>query len=221
MKKEFVTNASHELKTPLTAISCFVENIEGENDIVTIKHYISIIKKHSERLTKIVTDLLSLSELENNKNTELIKLDISQIITSVIDLYKNKLEQKNLKLEFIKPEGDFIINGNEFYIEQMLMNLIDNAIRYTEKGQITVKLEKQNDKINLIVEDTGIGIAPEHLPRLFERFYVVDKARSRKLGGTGLGLSIVKYITNIHNATINLDSKVNKGTTVIIRFNAI
>ncbi|MDD5021649.1 MAG: ATP-binding protein [Endomicrobiaceae bacterium] len=221
MKKEFVTNASHELKTPLTAISCFVENIESEDDINTVKYYISIIKKHSERLTKIVTDLLSLSELENNKNMELAKLDISKTIAPIIDLYKNKIEQKHLKLEFIKPESDFIINGNEFYIEQMLMNLIDNALRYTEKGQITVKLEKENNKINLIVEDTGIGIAQEHLPRLFERFYVVDKARSRKSGGTGLGLSIVKYITNIHNATINLDSKVNAGTTVVISFNAI
>lgn len=221
MKKEFVTNASHELKTPLTAISCFVENIESEDDINTVKHYISIIKKHSERLTKIVTDLLSLSELENNKNTELIKLDISKIIVSVIDLYKNKIEQKKLELEFIKHDENFIINGNEFYIEQMLMNLIDNAIRYTEKGKITVKLEKQNDKINLIVEDTGIGIAHEHLPRLFERFYVVDKARSRKSGGTGLGLSIVKYITNIHNATIAIDSKVNTGTSVTVKFNTI
>lgn len=221
MKKEFVTNASHELKTPLTAISCFVENIESEDDMNTVKHYISIIKKHSERLTKIVTDLLSLSELENNKNTELIKLNISKVIESVIDLYKNKIEQKNLKLEFIKHDGNFTINGNEFYIEQMLMNLIDNALRYTEKGKITVKLEKQNDKINLIVEDTGIGIAQEHLPRLFERFYVVDKARSRKSGGTGLGLSIVKYITNIHNATIAIDSKVNTGTAVTVKFNAI
>ena len=114
-----------------------------------------------------------------------------------------------------------MINANEFYIEQMFMNLIDNAIRYTEKGQITVKLERQNDKINLTVEDTGIGIAAEHLPRLFERFYVVDKARSRKSGGTGLGLSIVKYITNIHGATITVDSKVNSGTSFTVKFNAV
>lgn len=222
MKKEFVTNASHELKTPLTAISCFVENIESENDISTIKHYTSIIKKHTERLTKIVTDLLSLSELENNKNIEFSKTDLLKITDSVIDFYKNRTGQKKLKFEFIKNEGLFVINANEFYIEQMLMNLIDNAIRYTEEeGQITVKLKKQNDKINLTIEDTGIGIAPEHLPRLFERFYVVDKARSRKSGGTGLGLSIVKYIANIHGATITVDSKVNFGTSFTIEFNSI
>lgn len=221
MKKEFVTNASHELKTPLTAISCFVENIESEDDINTVKHYISIIKKHSERLTKIVTDLLALSELENNKNIEFTKTDLSKITDSLIDFYKNRTGQKNLKFEFIKNEGPFMINANEFYIEQMFMNLIDNAIRYTEKGQITVKLERQNDKINLTVEDTGIGIAPEHLPRLFERFYVVDKARSRKSGGTGLGLSIVKYITNIHGASITVDSKVNSGTSFTVKFNAL
>ena len=221
MKKEFVTNASHELKTPLTAISCFVENIESEDDINTVKHYISIIKKHSERLTKIVTDLLALSELENNKNIEFIKTDLSKITAPLIDVYKNRTGQKNLKFEFIKNEGPFMINANEFYIEQMFMNLIDNAIRYTEKGQITVKLERQNDKINLTVEDTGIGIAPEHLPRLFERFYVVDKARSRKSGGTGLGLSIVKYITNIHGAAITVDSKVNSGTSFTVKFNAV
>ncbi|GAB1401660.1 ATP-binding protein [Elusimicrobiota bacterium] len=221
MKKEFVTNASHELKTPLTAISCFVENIECETDVNTIKHYISIIKKHSERLTKIVTDLLSLSELENNKNTEMAKLDISKIIESVIDLYKNKVEQKNLNIEFIKTNENFTIDGNEFYLEQMLMNIIDNSLRYTEKGKITVKLEKQKDTVSLVVEDTGIGISQEHLPRLFERFYVVDKARSRKSGGTGLGLSIVKYITNIHNATISIDSKINTGTSVTVKFKAI
>lgn len=222
MKKEFVTNASHELKTPLTAISCFVENIESEDDISTIKHYTSIIKKHTERLTKIVSDLLSLSELENNKNIEFTKTDLSKITDSVIDFYKNRTGQKNLKFELIKNEGPFIINANEFYIGQMFMNLIDNAIRYTEEeGQITVKLKRQNDKINLTIEDTGIGIAPEHLPRLFERFYVVDKARSRKSGGTGLGLSIVKYIANIHGATITVDSKVNFGTSFTVKFDAL
>ncbi len=218
MKKEFVTNASHELKTPLTAISCFVENIENEDDLDTVKHYVSIIKKHSERLTKIVTDLLDLSELENSKNIEFIKTDLSKIAESLINFYKNRAEQKNLKFEFIKNEGPFTINANEFYIEQMFMNIIDNAIRYTEKGTITIKLEKQDDKINLTIKDTGIGIAQEHLPRLFERFYVVDKARSRKSGGTGLGLSIVKYITNIHGATITVDSKINSGTAFMIEF---
>ena len=103
----------------------------------------------------------------------------------------------------------------------MLMNIIDNSLRYTEKGKITVKLEKQKDTVSLVVEDTGIGISQEHLPRLFERFYVVDKARSRKSGGTGLGLSIVKYITNIHNATISIDSKINTGTSVTVKFKAI
>lgn len=219
MKKEFVTNASHELKTPLTAISCFVENIETEDDIDAIKRYTVVIKKHSERLTKIVTDLLSLSELENNKNIELVKMDLAKTVFAASDLYKNRTEQKNIKLDFTKTDGSFFINGNEFYIEQMLVNLLDNALRYTEKGSIAVKLESAPDKVILTVSDTGIGISKEHLPRLFERFYVVDKARSRKSGGTGLGLSIVKYITNIHNASITIDSTVNEGTSVTVKFN--
>jgi len=219
MKKEFVTNASHELKTPLTAISCFVENIESEDDIDAIKRYTAVIKKHSERLTKIVTDLLSLSELENNKNIELVKMDLSKTVFAAADLYKNRTEQKNIKLDFTKTGNSFFINGNEFYIEQMLVNLLDNALRYTEKGTITVKLESSPDKVILTVSDTGIGIAKEHLPRLFERFYVADKARSRKSGGTGLGLSIVKYITTIHNALITIDSTVNEGTSVTVKFN--
>ncbi|MFA7674668.1 MAG: ATP-binding protein [Endomicrobiia bacterium] len=219
IKREFVANASHELKTPLTAINGFVETIETETDIESIKHYIEIIKKHSLRLSRIVTDLLSLSEMEHNRNIELIPLQLEEIISNTMNLFTNKLNAKNLSFNFIKKDGEkYTILANEFYIEQMLINLIENAIKYTEEGQITIKLDKDKDKVILEIADTGIGIAEEHLSRIFERFYVVDKARSRKTGGTGLGLAIVKYIVNNHNAIIEVSSKQNIGTTFTIRF---
>ena len=219
IKREFVANASHELKTPLTAINGFVETIEAETDIENIKHYIEIIKKHSIRLSRIVTDLLSLSEMEHNRNIELIPLQLEEIISNTMNLFTNKLNAKNLSFNFIKKDGEkYTILANEFYIEQMLINLIENAIKYTEEGQITIKLDKDKDKVILEIADTGIGIAEEHLSRIFERFYVVDKARSRKTGGTGLGLAIVKYIVNNHNAIIEVSSKQNIGTTFTIRF---
>lgn len=219
MKREFVANASHELKTPLTAISGFIETLETETDIENIKHYVEIIKKHALRLSRIVTDLLSLSEMENNKNIELFPVDLRKLVSDTMSLFAAKIAVKNLNFYFINDEKEkYTILANEFYIEQMLINLIENAIRYTEKGKIEIKLDKHNDKVVLSVSDTGIGIAEEHLPRIFERFYVVDKARSRKTGGTGLGLSIVKYIVNNHNAVIEVSSRQNAGTTFTVIF---
>jgi two-component system phosphate regulon sensor histidine kinase PhoR len=219
MKREFVANASHELKTPLTAINGFVETIETETDIANIRHYIEIIKKHSLRLSRIVTDLLSLSEMENNKNIEMSSLDLGKIVSDTMNLFAGKITAKNLTFQFIKKDDEkYTVSGNEFYIEQMLINLIENAIKYTEKGAVTVKLDKQDNRVILSVSDTGIGIAEEHLPRIFERFYVVDKARSRKTGGTGLGLSIVKYIVNNHNAVIEVSSRQSAGTVFTVKF---
>ncbi len=219
MKREFVANASHELKTPLTAINGFVETIETETDIANIRHYIEIIKKHSLRLSRIVTDLLSLSEMENNKNIEMSSLDLGKIVSDTMNLFAGKIAAKNLTFQLIKKEDEkYTVSGNEFYIEQMLINLIENAIKYTEKGAVTVKLDKQDNRVILSVSDTGIGIAEEHLPRIFERFYVVDKARSRKTGGTGLGLSIVKYIVNNHNAVIEVSSRQSAGTVFTVKF---
>jgi len=217
IKKDFVANVSHELRTPLTAIKGYVETLEEEVK-GSSKHYLDIIKKHTERLINIVSDLLLLSELEDKGLTQTgEKVNLEEVAKNVLKIFEQKAEEKGLKLNLI-CEGKSIIKGDPFKLEQMFINLIDNAIKYTEKGEVNVLL-KQNDKEVIVkVKDTGIGIPKEHLGRIFERFYVVDKSRSKKLGGTGLGLSIVKHIVLLHNGKIDVESTPYKGTEFIITF---
>lgn len=215
IKRDFVVNVSHELRTPLTAIKGFVETLEEEIDK---KHsrYLNIIKKHVDRLINIVQDLVLLSELEEvNTKIELKTVYMKNLITDVLKLFENKIEQKGLSLKQ-SIQNVPAIQADAFKLEQMLINLLDNAIKYTEKGFIKLSLRKENKQIVIKVEDTGIGIPEKHLGRIFERFYVVNKSHSRKLGGTGLGLSIVKHIVLLHNGKIDVESVVGKGTRFTI-----
>ncbi|HXK44368.1 MAG TPA: ATP-binding protein, partial [bacterium] len=165
-------------------------------------------------------DLITLAQLENEKPVvEFKKVDIINIANNAISLFSKKAMEKGIKIELIYnniPE----INGDAFRLEQMFINLIDNAIRFTEKGQITISMNHRNNAVIIKIADTGIGIPPQHIPKIFERFYVVDKARSRQTGGTGLGLSIVKHIVLLHNGTINVESTPGKGTNFIIKLPA-
>jgi len=217
IKKDFVVNVSHELRTPLTAIKGYVETLEEEIK-GSSKHYLDIIKKHTERLINIVSDLLLLSELEEKGLTQ-IKEDVNleEMAENVCKIFEQKAKEKNLKLNLI-CESKPVIKGDPFKLEQMFINLIDNAIKYTEKGEISILLKRTDKEIIVKVKDTGIGIPEEHLNRLFERFYVVDKSRSKKLGGTGLGLSIVKHIVLLHNGKIDVESTPGKGTEFTITF---
>jgi len=219
IKKDFVVNVSHELRTPLTAIKGYVETLEEEIK-GSSKHYLDIIKKHTERLINIVSDLLLLSELEE-KGLIQIKEDVNleEMAENVCKIFEQKAKEKNLKLNLI-CESKPVIKGDPFKLEQMFINLIDNAIKYTEKGEISILLKRTDKEIIVKVKDTGIGIPEEHLNRLFERFYVVDKSRSKKLGGTGLGLSIVKHIVLLHNGKIDVESTPGKGTEFTITFPA-
>ena len=219
IKKDFVVNVSHELRTPLTAIKGYVETLEEEIK-GSSKHYLDIIKKHTERLINIVSDLLLLSELEE-KGLIQIKEDVNleEMAENVCKIFEQKAKEKNLKLNLI-CESKPVIKGDPFKLEQMFINLIDNAIKYTEKGEISILLKRTDKEIIVKVKDTGIGIPEEHLNRLFERFYVVDKSRSKKLGGTGLGLSIVKHIVLLHNGKIDVESTPGEGTEFIITFPA-
>ncbi|MDR2709412.1 MAG: GHKL domain-containing protein, partial [Elusimicrobiota bacterium] len=175
---------------------------------------VEIIQKQSKRLSNIVTDILSLSDLENTDAKEIEKTDveISSILDDIISLYQKKAEIKNLKIKKEAAADIKTIYANEFYLEQALINLIDNAIKYTEKGAIAIKVCAKNNFVQITVADTGLGIEQKHLPRLFDRFYVVDKSRSRASGGTGLGLAIVKHIAIVHNGFIEVESKVGKGS---------
>jgi len=212
MKRDFIANVSHELRTPLTSIKGFIETLlEDSNE--EKKHYLNIIKRNTDRLINIVEDLLILSELEKrNFAIKVSAVDPSLLIRNIVQIFKQKMEEKNLKLNLELPDNLPTIEADEFKLEQLFVNLIDNAVKYTESGSISVRADKCEDSITFIISDTGIGIPKNDLSRIFERFYVVDKSRSRRVGGTGLGLSIVKHIILLHHGRIEVESIKKKGT---------
>ncbi len=215
-KKEFVANLAHELKTPLTAISGFLETLEEEKLSPEGRGYLDIIKRNTARLVRLVEDLARLSELEE-KGLELEKspLDLAAVVRAVVEAYQKEASKKGLYLKMeLEPLPH--IAADAFQIEQLVINLVDNAIRYTEKGGVVVSLKPEAGGVFLSVTDTGIGIPEEHLPRIFERFYVVDKSRSRRTGGTGLGLSIVKHIVLAHGGKIEVKSAPGFGSSFMV-----
>ena len=216
VKADFVANVSHELRTPLTAIKGFVETLEEEASEKE-QRFLKIIRKHTDRLINLISDLLLLSKLEDReKRIEIEEVDLKKLIFNVSKIFEEKIKEKNLKLELIAPQNLSLVKVDSFLMEQLFINLIDNAVKYTKEGKIKIEIIPINHRVKIKVCDTGIGIPKEHLSRIFERFYVVDKTRSRELGGTGLGLSIVKHIVLLHNGEISVDSQVGKGTTFTI-----
>lgn len=216
-RKEFVANVSHELRTPLTAIQGLSETLIEFPDLVQDKraHFIDVIHTHSIRLESIIENLLTLSKIE--KETEIDEIDfvdesVILALSNAIFLCKDKALKRNIDIILNNTE-DIIFKHNSSLIEQAIINLLNNAIKYSNgNSKITITVVKQNNDIKISVADQGSGIPEEHLPRLFERFYRVDKARSRQLGGTGLGLSIVKHITLAHRGTVTVSSEIDKGT---------
>lgn len=214
VKKDLVANISHELRTPLTMIKGYLDTLEEESLAAAARSYVSIIKNNVERLERIVRDLLTLAELESRKSlAEREKVSLADIVARVVEQFKAYAQKKNLFLRAEMPTELPMVLGDSWRLEQMLVNLVDNAIKYTERGGVTIKLEKAENDLIIKIEDTGIGIAAEHLGRIFERFYVVDKHRSRQQGGTGLGLSIVKHIVLLHGGKISVESRQGVGTT--------
>lgn len=217
IKRDFVINVSHELKTPLTAIKGFAETLEDEMDNDDHIHYLNIINRHTDRLINIVRDLLILSELEKEDTTLILnKVSLQEMIANVIVIFEQKLKEKNLSLEYTIQDDFPKINVDVFRFEQVIVNLIDNGIKYTDEGGVKLNafIEEENAIIEVI--DTGVGISKEDQKRIFERFYIVDKSRSKKVGGTGLGLSIVKHIINLHNGDIRIESQKGVGTKFTI-----
>lgn len=220
MRRDFVANVSHELRTPLSAIHGYAETLlDGAmHDEAVAKKFINIIFRHSSRLSQLVTDLLDLSKLESpDFSLDLEPVPINRLMRSVISLAKPQADHKQLTIDF-KPNPDIEgVMGHTSTLEQVLTNLLDNAIKYTpEGGHITLSTQfhaQHLDWMEINISDTGHGIPQKHLPRLFERFYRVDKARSRDMGGTGLGLSIVKHIVQSHGGDIWVNSTVGEGTT--------
>lgn len=220
VRTDFVVNVSHELKTPLTLIKGYVETLEDKavDDDKKAHKFITIIKDHTDRLSKIVDDLLSLSELELSEDSiEKVEFDLKSLVDDIALGFGHELTARKQTLSIESQGNNFIIAADRDKIEQLFVNLIDNAIKYTGKGgQIEICLVQQNGGFVVTVEDNGVGIPKEHLDRVFERFYRVDKARSRQLGGTGLGLGIAKHIVLAHKGEIRIESDVNKGTKVFV-----
>lgn len=221
MRKDFVANVSHELKTPLTSIKGFVETLKsGAVDNVEVRdRFLNIVDIEVGRLNTLIEDLLILSDIEKRRNhTEDEAIDIYNEVRTVVDMMEKIAQTKNVDLQFECEPGMGQLFGNAGWFKQMMINLIDNGIKYCEEqGEVTVKIYEENNEAVFVVKDNGMGIDDEHLERLFERFYRVDKARSRKVGGTGLGLAIVKHVVISLNGKIDVKSKVGAGTEFIVR----
>ncbi|AZT91519.1 HAMP domain-containing protein [Caldicellulosiruptor changbaiensis] len=217
MRKQFVANVSHELRTPITTIKTYSETLLDVDDEETKKQFLSVIIKECDRMTRLVSDLLYLSRLDSGENIlNLEEVNLSELVRFVCEKLKIHAKKKNQTLSCSILQ-DVVAMVDRDKIEQVLINLISNAVTYVqESGQINVVLQKEEDKIKIIVKDNGPGIPEEDLPRIFERFYRVDKARSRELGGSGLGLSIADEIVKAHGGTILVESKVGSGTTFTV-----
>ncbi len=217
-KRDFVANVSHELRTPLTAIKGYAETL-AEEASGEAKKYLGVILRHADRLIDLTKDLLSLSALEEKGNLlQREAMDWPELLAGIRVLFEKKLLEKNLSLDITLPEDleRIAFNGDRFRLEQMLINLLDNAIKYTDQGGIAIRLAAAAGRLTIECRDSGAGIPPEHLPRIFERFYVVDKARSRQSGGTGLGLAIVKHIVSLHGGEITAASQQGQGSVFTI-----
>ena len=219
MRKEFVANVSHELKTPLTSIKGYSETImNGDLTYQEIARFSKVINQEANRMDRLVADLLQLSRFDYKKvSWKKMMFSIVDVAKGVCEKMKYAAKEKNHKLECIVTVEPPNVYADRDAIEQVIMNIVSNSIKYTKDGgTITVYVGSINNNVYIKVIDNGIGIPPQDLNRIFERFYRVDKARSRKMGGTGLGLSIVKEIIDGNNGTIDIKSEVNKGTEVII-----
>lgn len=220
-KKQFTANLSHELKTPLTSIAGYAELIEtGIAKEEDVKPFASTIRKQALRLVSVSEDIIRLSQLEENDDSATISfssVDVYDIAEKCVKALSVNAELKGITVT-LTGESTFI-KGNSSLLEEMIYNLIDNAIRYNrENGSISVAVTDNENETVVSVKDTGIGIDEKYQERVFERFFRVDKSRSKETGGTGLGLAIVKHIAKIHDADIEIQSKIGEGTQISVHF---
>jgi two-component system phosphate regulon sensor histidine kinase PhoR len=221
LRKEFVANVSHELRTPLTMIKGFVETLRDGalDDRPRALEYLATVERHSDQLANLVNDLLDLSRLDSGADIVASSpVHVDAVLRRVEEITRPAADKKRHALSFSVASGLPAVLGNPDYLQRALANLVENAIKYTKDGgQISVSAVQQNGQIAIEVRDTGIGIPPEDLSRIFERFYRVDRSRSREMGGTGLGLSIVKHIVQNHGGTVDVTSTIGEGSTFTIR----
>jgi two-component system phosphate regulon sensor histidine kinase PhoR len=217
IRQDFVANVSHELRTPLTTIKGYAETLlDGALKEDQAFQFVQVIQRHTDRLTKIVQDLLMLSKIETKEfQLKMEMISLPNLIDDIIDFLKEPAEKKKISLSRHEIPPSLTLRADRSYLEQVLINLLDNAIKYTpEGGKVIVSaVEKNSEDIQFSIEDNGIGIPKEDLSRIFERFYRVDKGRSKELGGTGLGLSIVKHLVQAHGGRVWVESQLGKGST--------
>lgn len=225
IRREFVANVSHELKTPITSIKGFVETLEegAFEDKENAQKFLEIISKHADRLNAILEDLLTLSRIDQDDERGQIFTEeskIKDVLESAVSVLATRSKEKNISIEIECPV-DLMGKVNPQLLEQAVSNLIDNAIKFSEQnGRVKVEAYSSANEIVIKVQDWGLGIASEHLPRIFERFYRADKSRSRQFGGTGLGLAITKHIVLAHKGRVSVESKLGEGSTFYIHLPA-
>jgi two-component system phosphate regulon sensor histidine kinase PhoR len=221
MRRDFVANVSHEIRTPLTAIKGFVETLHQNTDATPeeAQRFLGIISKHVDRLNTIIEDLLMLSRIENVGESGEIKLEkarLHDIFQNALQISRPRAEEKRIRIELAGDE-ELSAMVDPVLLEQAVVNLLDNAVKYSDpEKRVRISAEAAGDGIRIDVRDHGIGIEKKHLPRLFERFYRVDKARSRAAGGTGLGLAIVKHIAQAHGGQVTVESRPGEGSCFTI-----
>jgi two-component system phosphate regulon sensor histidine kinase PhoR len=217
IRQDFVANVSHELRTPIASIKGYAETLlEGAlEDKDNAKEFISIIYHDSNRLATLINDLLDLSKIESGKmKMSFVALDPVSLIKSAVKVIENQAKAKSIALKFDIPTSLPKIMVDETRFSQVMINLLDNAIKYSsERGSTTISAKIVDNALQIDISDTGLGISEKDLPRIFERFYRVDKARSRELGGTGLGLSIVKHVVQAHGGQVWVKSELGLGST--------
>jgi two-component system phosphate regulon sensor histidine kinase PhoR len=218
IRRDFVANVSHELRTPLSILRGYIEVLfdEPQTSREELTRILSIMERHSKRLQRLVDDLLSLAQLESSQaELELGIVRMDELFNNLIRDWKEKLARKNLKVIVDLPSKPLMLRADGTRLEEVLHNLLDNAMKFSsDNGQICIRGASRGSNVVLSVADNGIGISKEHLPRIFERFYRADKARSRELGGTGLGLAIVKHIAQLHGGRVEAESELGRGTTI-------
>ena len=220
IRQEFFANASHELKTPITSIRGYAELLESDmiKDEATKKDMISRIKKEADHMNMLIADILEVSKLESNDiRPEVMRVDISLLIGETIETFKPKADEAQVSVYDYSRPGTFVY-ADYSHMDEVISNLVSNAIRYNRKnGKVWIYAANEGGFLELRVRDTGIGIPNSECSRIFERFYRVDKGRSRVTGGTGLGLSIVKHILSYYKGTVEVRSKVGSGSEFIVR----
>jgi two-component system phosphate regulon sensor histidine kinase PhoR len=219
MRTEFVANASHELRTPLTSIRGFIETLwDGAlDDPETARRFLTIIDEETRRLNELVDDLLKLATIEERRNLfRRQPVELAEVVQRAVEIFETRARQKGLRFSVELPADLPPVAGDVNLLSQVFINLLDNAVKFTDKGEIGIRAWKEDGGVAVEVRDTGIGITPEHLSRIFERFFRADKSRTSELGGTGLGLAIVKHIVEGHGGEVRVTSRPGEGSAFTV-----